>query len=237
MYSSQNGRDAVDLALNHMPHLILLDVMMPEMDGMEMCRRLREDERTSHIPVILLTARASKENRIEGLETGADDYLTKPVDAKTLMEAIDRLIRPLKEDEAGVANIQPFPAPRAGGRRRQNWRYIDAESLSSLEKDVSSPDFLPRVLRQFIGEGERRLAELRDVSSCNDQRAFLKIVHALKGSAATVGVDSITKMCVEAEQRSEDLDRSTMANYVVRLSRVFQGACAELQLYLERTRH
>jgi two-component system sensor histidine kinase RpfC len=194
-------------------------------------------ETKSDRPVIMLSANALPATIAECRQAGADDYLTKPVDAKSLMEAIDRLTRPLKEDQTGVADIQPFPVARAAGRSRQNWRYIDAESLSSLEKDVASPDFLPRVLRQFIGDGERRLAELRDVSCSNDQRAFLKIVHALKGSAATVGVDSITKMCVEAEQRSQELDRSTMANYVARLSRVFQGACAELQLYLERTRH
>jgi two-component system sensor histidine kinase RpfC len=210
---------------------------MPRISGLDVLKAYRFIETKSDRPVIMLSANALPTMIEECRQAGADDYLTKPVDAKTLMEAIDRLTRPLKDDEAGGADIQPFPAARAGASGRQNWRYIDAESLSSLEKDVSSPDFLPRVLRQFIGEGERRLAELRDVSSCNDQRAFLKIVHALKGSAATVGVDSITKMCVEAEQRSEDLDRSTMANYVVRLSRVFQGACAELQLYLERTRH
>jgi two-component system sensor histidine kinase RpfC len=234
-----DGEEALDLLTENDADydVVLLDINMPRISGLDVLKAYRFIETKLNRPVIMLSANALPATIAECRQAGADDYLTKPVDAKTLMETIDRLTRPLKEDEAGVADIQPFPAARAGGRGRQNWRYIDAESLSSLEKEVSSPEFLPKVLRQFIGEGERRLAELRDVSSSNDQRAFLNIVHALKGSAATVGVDSITKMCVEAEQRSQELDRSTMASYVARLSRVFQGACAELQLYLERTRH
>jgi signal transduction histidine kinase/CheY-like chemotaxis protein/AraC-like DNA-binding protein/streptogramin lyase len=87
-----NGSLGLQTALSMMPDLILSDVMMPVMDGYEMCSRLKEDIRTSHIPVILLTAKATQENLITGLSTGADDYLTKPFHPTELLLRIHNLL-------------------------------------------------------------------------------------------------------------------------------------------------
>ncbi|MCU0456038.1 MAG: response regulator, partial [Bacteroidales bacterium] len=90
--TADNGREASSLAYTMIPDLVVTDLMMPELDGISLCRMLKEDERTSHIPVIMLTARATAEDRIEGFITGADDYIVKPFSINELKVRIANLI-------------------------------------------------------------------------------------------------------------------------------------------------
>ncbi|WP_372774254.1 two-component regulator propeller domain-containing protein [Mangrovibacterium sp.] len=90
---AENGKIGLQMATENVPDLIVCDVMMPEMDGMELCKRIKTDVRTSHIPVILLTARTAITFKYEGLETGADDYITKPFSADYLKLRVRNLIR------------------------------------------------------------------------------------------------------------------------------------------------
>ena len=87
-----NGREGVQTATETVPDLVISDVMMPEMDGFAFCQALKSDPRTSHIPVILLTARAGEESKLAGLQTGADDYLTKPFHSRELRARVQNLI-------------------------------------------------------------------------------------------------------------------------------------------------
>ncbi len=92
VYEAANGKEGFDMALNKVPDLIISDVLMPEMDGLEMCRLVKMHFLTNHIPVILLTARASMEHRIKGIEYGADSYIPKPFNLQHLRIRIKKLL-------------------------------------------------------------------------------------------------------------------------------------------------
>ncbi len=90
---AENGEDAIELALRHKPDVILLDIMMPEMDGFEVCRRLRANEKLAEVPIIMLTALDNSDARLLGIRTGADDFIGKPFDLKELRARVANLIK------------------------------------------------------------------------------------------------------------------------------------------------
>src|SRR5499427_3454231 len=91
--SAYSGRAALAIAKEEVPDVILLDVMMPRMDGFEVCRQLKADPRTADVPVVMVTALSDVANRLHGLEVGADDFLTKPVNDVALFARVRSLVR------------------------------------------------------------------------------------------------------------------------------------------------
>jgi PleD family two-component response regulator len=124
------GREALDKTRQVLPHLIVLDIMLPDIDGYEVCRNLRTSTRTSHIPVIFLTQKDERSDRLQGLELGADDYITKPFDIEELKLRVQGAIR-RSEREALTDPRSGLPAGRLIEEQlritiRQNgWAYMD----------------------------------------------------------------------------------------------------------------
>ena len=155
------GSDALEKTKNVLPHLIVLDIMLPDIDGYEVCRNLRTNMRTSHIPVIFLTQKDERSDKLQGLELGADDYITKPFDIEELKLRVQGAIR--------RAERESLTDPRSGlpaGRlieeqlrriiREKGWALLDArvnefEPFKDVYGFVAGDDVL-RFSAMLIGE-------------------------------------------------------------------------------------
>ena len=124
------GSEALEKTRTVLPHLIVLDIMLPDIDGYEVCRRLRQSTRTSHIPVIFLTQKDERSDKLQGLELGADDYITKPFDIEELKLRVQGAIR-RSEREALTDPRSGLPAGRLIEEqlrttiRKSGWAYMD----------------------------------------------------------------------------------------------------------------
>lgn len=96
---AENGKEGIEVARAHNPNLVLLDIMMPKMDGMEAVERMRDDEKLKHIPIIFLTARSDEKTEVKGLDKGGDDYITKPISTTKLISRIRAVLRRFEETE------------------------------------------------------------------------------------------------------------------------------------------
>lgn len=99
IFSASNGKEAIKIAKRELPHLIIMDVMMPEMDGMEACENIRKIPELNHVIITFLTARSEDYSLLAGFDAGADDYIAKPIKPKVLVSKVKALLRRLKEDE------------------------------------------------------------------------------------------------------------------------------------------
>jgi len=155
VYTAMNGREGLDKALELIPDIVISDVMMPEMDGFTLCEKLKTDERTSHIPVILLTARSSDMSKLEGLETGADDYLIKPVNAKELLIRIKNLIeqrRRLRERFSKDVTLSPKDIAVTSADQR----FLE-KAIETVEKEMKEPDFSVEQFSKEVGMSTSQL--------------------------------------------------------------------------------
>ena len=144
-----NGRIGIERALGSIPDIILSDVMMPEKDGFDLCEALKNDQRTSHIPIVLLTARADRESRVRGLRHGADAYLQKPFNRDELMVTLENLLEMRQKlQQRFLVEINPV-VPSTSPRES-----LDPEELfllkvrETIEKNLPNTEFgIPQLCR------------------------------------------------------------------------------------------
>jgi signal transduction histidine kinase/DNA-binding response OmpR family regulator len=171
---AQNGKKGLAVATESVPDLVISDVMMPEMDGTEFCKQLKTNEKISHIPVILLTAKAGDEDKVEGLETGADDYLVKPFNVTELKVRVQNLIgqhRKLRERFRREGLLTP---------RDEKLPSVEEAFLQRLmtlvEEHLSEEDFGVEELSAQLHLGRRQLLRKLQALTGQTPTDFLRTV-------------------------------------------------------------
>lgn len=144
-----NGKDGWEKVLSVQPDLIVSDIMMPEMSGIELCAKIKNDQRVSHIPVILLTARTAEEQKLEGFETGADDYITKPFSFEILVARIRNLITQREKLHKAFPRHLDIKANELKITSLDE-KFIE-NAVNLVEENVSNPAFSVEELSHLLG--------------------------------------------------------------------------------------
>ncbi len=152
---AQDGLEGLSIAQQEIPDLIISDLMMPKVDGLQVVKQLKQDERTSHIPIILLTAKADQQTKLAGLETGADDYIAKPFDLAELQVRVTNLIenrKKLQQKFAGRLTIKPSEIEV----QSVDDRFIQ-KVIQAIEAHIDDSSFGIEVLAHEVGMSTAQL--------------------------------------------------------------------------------
>jgi DNA-binding response OmpR family regulator/two-component sensor histidine kinase len=170
---ASNGQDGINTAFERIPDIIISDVMMPEKDGYEVCEILKQDDRTSHIPIILLTAKAEQDDRVQGLIYGADAYLTKPFHKEELLIRVEKLLEL---------------------RRQLQLRYSEATSSVKIDLNPTKEELFIQKIKQLVEEhledNEFGVPELAKVALLSQMQLYRKL-KALTGKTPSQFIRSI----------------------------------------------
>ncbi len=150
-----DGKEGFRLAVEEIPDLIVSDIMMPDVDGVALNRMIKNNEKTSHVPVILLTAKSSMESRIEGIKTGADDYIVKPFEMEYLVNRIENLIKGrVKLREAFSKKLDINPSEIAANSLDS--KFLE-KMIKLVEDNIEDPDFGVNEITSAIGMSRAQL--------------------------------------------------------------------------------
>jgi DNA-binding response OmpR family regulator len=182
-----DGAEGLEQARRFVPDLVVSDVMMPGLDGNALFRSLREDPELELVPVVLLTAKASAESRIQGLRDGVDDYLVKPFDARELKARVDNLIASRKRLLSKLETRPPQP--------------LKASKVSATSADAAFLARVQAVVEERLGDSELSVEGLAEALSC-DRSYLLRKLRALTGETPSGLIRSLRL------QRAEQLLRA-----------------------------
>ncbi len=210
VFEASNGKEGLEIALNQMPDIIISDIMMPVMDGLQLCKKIKEDINTSHIPVILLTARVSMLQMKEGLELGADDYITKPFSSSVLLLKIKNVL----QSRENLKNLygKRFSLEAMGVEVTSADDKFIQKLYSVVEKNISIPDL---TIDKFCDEMNMSSANLYRKIKAVTNLSPLEYVKSVRLQLAS-------KMLSETDMTITEISEKVGFNSLIHFSATFR---------------
>lgn len=195
IFEADNGAEGFETAISSVPDLIISDILMPVMDGHEFCRKIKTDLRTSHIPVILLTAYNTLENNIKGFETGADDYISKPFNAKLLNARIRNLVETrIKLQE--IFSKEIFINPKRITLNTLDEKFME-KAISIVEENMTDPEFSVVSLGRELGMSRTNLFRKMKALTNHSASEFIRTIRIKKATQLLLSGYNVSQVLYE----------------------------------------
>ncbi len=196
LFEAYNGKEGLEMAIQEVPDLVVSDVMMPEMDGFDLCKAMKADIRTSHIPLVLLTAKADQESRISGLKRGADAYLAKPFNREELLVRLEQLLDNRKKLQARYRNVEELE-PSEDEAIQQEDAFL-ARIREELEKNLDDETLGISGLARAIGVSRAQLHNKVKALTGHSPSVFVRTIRLHKAKELLRTTDlNVTQVAYE----------------------------------------
>ncbi len=222
IFEATQGIEAIAIFNEKIPDIVFLDIMMPEMDGLEVCRLIKATSTNPHCHVILLSAKVSKLDIEEGLNAGADRYLFKPFSPLQLIEIIDEF----NKNSPKKTNLSQ-PVFEANVTSSEGIHYnlltgFDEERLETLEMMLGSQQQVLQAVKKFIVDTSSMLGDLQALLASSDFLEATRKLHTLKGCAADLGANDVSALAHEIEEMIKQNKVGELSPKMKQLSQAWQ---------------
>ena len=198
-----NGLEVISKCQNRNYDLILMDCLMPEMDGFEATRKLRNQLFTSHVPIIALTANAQKSDRIHCMESGMDDFLAKPFEFKDLITLLGRWLPETAYSEITETELQAATTPPS--KKAINYPVMNFDVYDKLQSTI--PDSFENIIDTFLRETNERMTKISTFIAEEQFPELQMVAHSLKSSSATLGAIALSHIAKLLESSAKQNDQ------------------------------
>ena len=174
VYTAENGLDGFKMTQKHLPDLVISDISMEGMDGLALCKKIKESDELNHIPVILLTASTNSETHLQGINEGADDYITKPFDSDILLAKVERLIKSRKDLRRYF--LDSITLKENTLKVPEEYQEFLKKCIEVIEANIDNGNFTIKDFSKLMGMGHRTLYSKIKLISGQTLNAFIRSV-------------------------------------------------------------